>query len=154
MADGNNDKIQYPFAVYRFSVKVDNQDVVGGFSECSGLTMDNDVIEYRTGAEPTHMRKMPGLRKFTNIVLKRGFTSDNKLYEWRKKVIENGNGEYRSSGSISVLGEDGAEALRWSFTQAWPSKLEGPALNAKNNEVAIESMELVVETLTFEVPPK
>jgi len=43
--------------------------------------MENDVIEYRTGAEPAHMRKLPGLRKFANVVLKRGFVKDDTLYK-------------------------------------------------------------------------
>ncbi len=141
----------YPYTSYRFNVTIDGRTVVGGFSECSGLTLDNDVIEYRTGNDPTHMRKLPGLRKFTNVVLKRGFLQDDTLYKWRKNVIDAGPDKYRTSGSIEVLGEDNKPALRWSFKQGWPSKLEGPALNAKNNEVAVETLEVVVEELTFEL---
>ena len=140
---------EYPYASYRFRVTIDNMpEITAGFSECSGLTMDNDVIEYRTGADQTHMRKLPGIRKFTNIVLKRGLTKDGSLYKWRKMVIDSDQ-PYRFSGSITLLGEDGQAALTWGFTNAWPSKLEGPALNAKNSEVAVETLELVVETLDF-----
>src|SRR6185369_8578827 len=113
-------------------------------SECSGLTMDTDVIEYRTGVDPfLSVRKLPGLRKYTNIVLKRGFTTSDYLWVWRKMVIEPKKGEvYRRSGQIVLLGEDKEEVLRWKFYDAFPSKLEGPGLNAKNNEVAIETLEL------------
>jgi phage tail-like protein len=139
---------EYPYASYRFQVTIDDNDIkiVAGFSECSGLTMDNDVIEYRAGTNQPHVQKIPGLRKFTNIVLKRGLTKDITLYKWRKMVIDSDK-PYRLTGSISLLGEDGKEALTWSFTKAWPSKLEGPSLNAKNSEVAVETLELVVETL-------
>jgi len=40
--------------------------------------------------------------------------------------------------------------VRWSFREAWPRKLDGPTFNAKNNEVAIESLEIVVEHLDVE----
>jgi phage tail-like protein len=138
----------YPLASFNFEVTIDNPSIKVGFSECSGLTMDNDVVEYRTGKDLPHMRKVPGMRKFTNIVLKRGFVKDDALYNWRKMVID-ADGNYRSSGSVSLLGEDRKPALTWSFSNGWPSKLEGPSLNAKNSEVAIETLEIVVETLEF-----
>jgi hypothetical protein len=35
-----------------------------------------DPIEYRNGSEDITMRKIPGLKKFTNITLKRGVSGD------------------------------------------------------------------------------
>ena len=55
----------------------------------------------------------------------------------------------RGSGAIVLLSEDKKPVLRWEFFEAWPAKLDGPSLNAKNNEVAIETLELVVEKLEF-----
>jgi phage tail-like protein len=43
------------------------------------------------------------------------------------------------------------DVLRWHFENAWISKIEGPALKASGNEVAIESVELVHEGLSIEV---
>jgi phage tail-like protein len=53
----------------------------------------------------------------------------------------------RKSGSIVLLDENRQEALRWNFMQGWPSKWEGPTFNAKNSEVAIETLEIAVESL-------
>lgn len=139
---------EYPYASYNFQVTIDGLQIQAGFSECSGLTMDNDVIEYRSGNDLPHVRKLPGLRKFTNIVLKRGFTKDDSLYKWRKMVIDSDK-PYRYSGTITLLGEDRKPALSWSFTNGWPNKLEGPSLNAKTSDVAIETLEIVIETLEF-----
>jgi phage tail-like protein len=136
----------YPYTVFNFKVYVDKQEV-GGFSECAGLNMETDVIEYRTGHDDHSMRKIPGLKKFTNITLKRGFTKDKFLSDWRKTVIDGKT--VRHSGAIELLGEDKAAVLRWNFYDAWPTKLEGPSLNAKNNEVAIETLEMAVERLEF-----
>jgi phage tail-like protein len=35
----------------------------------------------------------------------------------------------------------------WSFTNGVPEKLQGPALNAKTNEIAIETLEIAHEGL-------
>jgi phage tail-like protein len=136
-----------PFSAFNFQVDIEGV-TVAGFSECSGLTTETDIIEYRTGdpkEDDITVRKLPGLKKFTNIALKRGYTDSKELWEWRKKVMD-GKTE-RKSGSIVLLNEAREEALRWNFYEGWPSKWEGPALNAKNNEVAIETLEIAIEKL-------
>jgi phage tail-like protein len=133
-----------PYSSFNFLIEIDGV-TVAGFSECSGLTTETDPIEYRNGDEDITVRKLPGLRKYTNISLKRGFTQDRDLWEWRKKVM-NGQTE-RHSGSIVLLDEARGEALRWNFRDGWPSKWEGPSVNAKNNEVAIETLEICHEGL-------
>jgi phage tail-like protein len=137
-----------PYTVFSFVVEIPGVGD-GGFSECTGLTMDNDVIEYRTGKDELRMKKLPGLRKFTNIVLKRGLTKDPGLYNWRKDVIEGKVKVFRKDGTVTLYGDERKPVLKWNFYSAWPSKLEGPALNAKNNEVAIETLELAVELVEF-----
>jgi phage tail-like protein len=136
-----------PFSAFNFLVEIDGV-TVAGFSECSGLTTETDIIEYRVGSEDITVRKLPGLKKFTNISLKRGYTNSKELWEWRKKVLD-GKTE-RQSGSIVLLNEARQPALRWNFREGWPNKWEGPTFNAKNNEVAIETMEIAHEGLVLE----
>ncbi len=115
---------EHPYASYNFQVTIDGLSIQAGFSECSGLTMDNDVIEYRAGSDLPHMRKMPGMRKFTNIVLKRGFSKDKSLYEWRKMVIDSDK-PYRYSGSVTLLGEDRKPALTGRSPVVGPASWKG-----------------------------
>ena len=136
-----------PFASFNFRVVIDGV-TVAGFSEVSGLTTETDAIEYRTGSEINHVRKMPGLAKSSNITLKRGYTSDRSLWEWRKLVIQGKT--QRQSGSIVLLNQAREPALTWKFTEGWPRKWEGPSFNSKNNEVAIETLEIVCETIELE----
>ena len=133
-----------PYSAFNFRVEIDGI-TVAGFSECSGLTTETDHIEYRTGVEDIRARKIPGQYKVPNLVLKRGYTTAKELWEWRKKVI-NGQTD-RRSGSIMLLDESRKPALEWKFTAGWPCKWEGPTLNAKNNEVAIETLEICHEGL-------
>lgn len=135
-----------PYAAFNFVVDI--QGMRAGFSEVGGLTSEQDMIEYREGNEDITNRKLPGLKKFTNINFKRGYTQSKDLWEWRKKVME-GQTE-RMSGTVTLLDEARQPALVWRFFEAWPTKWAGPALNAKNNEVAIEELEIAVEGLELE----
>jgi phage tail-like protein len=137
-----------PFRSFNFLVEVDGV-TTAGFSEVSGIMIETEPIEYRNGNENITVRKLPGIQKFGNITLKRGFTRDSALWEWRKTVLD-GKTE-RHSGSITLLNEAREASIRWNFREAWPSKLEGPSFNAANNEVAIETLELVVEAVEVEV---
>jgi phage tail-like protein len=134
-----------PYSAFNFLVTIDGVVDQAGFSEVSGLSIETDIIEYRTGGEDITVRKLPGLKKFSNIVLKRGVTPDTKLWEWRKQVLD-GKTE-RHSGSITLLDEARKPAVEWAFGEAWPRKLDGPTFNGKTNEVAVETLELAVESV-------
>ncbi|HYH84242.1 MAG TPA: phage tail protein [Pyrinomonadaceae bacterium] len=131
-----------PYSAFNFTVEIDGIPVAG-FTECTGLNTETDAIEYRTGDLDITVKKLPGLKKFGNITLKRGFTDNHDLWLWRKTVLD-GKTE-RRDGAVVLKNEARTEALRWTFREAWPRKWEGPAFNAKTNEVAIETLELVCE---------
>lgn len=133
-----------PYVNYNFLVEIDGI-TRAAFQECSGLDSRVDVIEYRQGGENTTLRKMPGMTKYANIVLKRGVTDDRELYDWHRSIIEGDIS--RRNGSIILLGRNGAEVARWDFERAWPVKWTGPSFNAEGNDTAIESFELAHEGL-------
>lgn len=133
-----------PYAAHNFVVQIDGISVAG-FSEVSGLSTETDIIEYRNGNEDITVRKLAGLKKFTNISLKRGMTKSQDLWKWRQTVMQ-GKTE-RKSGTIILQDEARQPALKWQFKEGWPSKWEGPSLNAKNNEVSIETMEIACEDI-------
>ena len=138
-----------PYSQFNFLIEIDGV-VKGGFSECSGLTSDTNVIDYREGNEKQlTTRRLPGLMKYTNIVLKRGYTADKSLWNWRQDVI---NGQIsRTTGSIILLDDARNTALTWNFREGWPCKLEGPALNGKTSEVAIETLEICHEGIELAI---
>lgn len=134
-----------PYAQFNFLIEIDGV-IRAGFSECSGLTSDTNIIDYREGNEK-HLtpRRLPGLMKYNNVVLKRGYTADKKLWVWRQTVID--GQVVRTTGSIMLLDDARNVALTWSFREGWPCKLEGPALNGKTSEVAVETLEICHEGL-------
>ncbi|MGK6353929.1 phage tail protein [Sphingomonas sp. DT-207] len=131
-----------PYAQYNFIIEI-NDIAAGGFTEVGGLSFEQDIIEYREGADSATVRKLPGLRKYANITLKRGYTQDRALWEWRKTTLDGRTA--RKNGAIVLRDESGAPALRWEFAEGWLSKYEGPALNSTANEAAIEAIEIAVE---------
>lgn len=134
-----------PYAAFNFRVEIDGV-ALAAFSEVSGLESETEVIEYRTGTESNAVRKLPGLTKHANIVLRRGVTQDAELWHWRM-TVEDGQVD-RRNGSIVLLDDDRSEVLRWNFLEGWISKWVGPTLNATGNEVAIETIEIAHEGLT------
>jgi len=109
-------------------------------------------MEYREGSDNNHgvstPRQLPGLIKYTRIVLKGGLTKDQSLWAWRLAVLEGRT--QRQSGSISLLDEGRNKVMSWSFHDGWPVKWDGPALNAKTSEVAIQTLEIAHEGLVLD----
>lgn len=137
-----------PYKNFRFRVEIDGLPQAG-FSECSGLGSQVEVIEYREGSDPAMVRKLPGLVKYPNVTLKRGVTASKELYAWHHAVVQ--GKIQRRACSIILLDESGADTVRWILSEAWPSKWEGPGLNAKGSEVAIETLTLTCEGIELVV---
>jgi phage tail-like protein len=136
-----------PYRNFRFRVEIDGI-VQAGFRECTGLGSHIEVIEIREGNEPSSAsRKVPGRVIYPDIVLKWGVTQSRELYNWHLAVIE---GQLqRKNGAIVLLDLSGNEVARWQFIDAWPSKWDGPTLNATGNDVAIESLTLTCERMVL-----
>ena len=142
-----------PYGCYNFQVEVigvspDGASVKGSFSEVYGLEVEMDVIEYRNGSEDITVRKLPGLKKFTNITLKRGIIGDLTFWNW---ILAAMNGTVqRTDMFIILLDENRNPVMRWHFVRAWPCKWKGPVLNAKGKEVAIETLEICHEGMSID----
>jgi phage tail-like protein len=137
-----------PLAGYHFHVEI-KSIFAGAFRECSGISSENEVIEYKGADEKGNsiVQKIPGRQKWDNITLKRGMTNSMELWKWRKLVEEGKVEQARQNGSIVVYNQANTEVARFNFERAWPSKISGPSLNAGNNEVAVEELVIVHEFL-------
>ena len=131
-----------PYKNFRFRVEIDGIQQAS-FAECAGLGSEIEVVEYREGSDPSAVRKLPGTVTYPDIVLRWGVTDSRELYNWHLGII-NGNLQ-RKNGSVVLLDDSGQERIRWNFFQAWPSKWVGPTLNARSDDVAIETLVLTCE---------
>ncbi|WP_292388418.1 phage tail protein [Methanosarcina sp. UBA5] len=134
---------QDPYRQFRFRVEIGSIKL--GFSECTFADTTTDPVEYREGDELPIFRKLSGLTKYGNITLKWGITDNMELFNWRQQIIDKGAENNRKDMSIILINEAGEDKARWEITRAWPSKYDPVDFNAKGNEVAIETLEIVHE---------
>jgi len=133
-----------PFKNFRFLVEIDGI-TQAGFSDCSGFGSNVEVVEYREGGDTPTVRKLPGKASYPDITLKYGITNSRELYDWHLAAV---NGAVdRRNGSIILQDDLGVEQVRWNFFSAWPSKYAAPEMNAKGNDVAIDSLTVSCERL-------
>ena len=140
--------MSYPLPVFHFSVDWGGTQLT--FSEVTGLNVEVQVIEYRDGLSPEYSTvKMPGLKKYGNITLKRGvFAGDNEYYNWLNEIKL--NKPERRDIIISLLNEEHEPVMTWKVMNAWPTKVTSPDLKASGNEAAIETLEIAHEGISIE----
>lgn len=143
-----------PYGAFNFRVSLgegDETQVVGGFSDVSGLGTEINYSEYRNGNEKVNtVRKIANTFKQEDVTLKRGLVGSTTLFEWVKQVREGGNG--RRTVVISLLDESSRDVVAvFKLLNAQPKKWVGPTLAAKGGgEVAMEELHLVHEGVVYE----
>lgn len=133
-----------PIQNFRFLVEIDGIEK-SSFNEVVMPHALIDVIEYREGNEPTYARKLSGLTRYSNVVLRWGITENMVLYNWIKSGMENGASASRRAMIILLLDETGKEKVRWNFFEAWPVRYKVSDLNAQTSEVVFEMIEIAFE---------
>ncbi|MBM7116688.1 phage tail protein [Archangium primigenium] len=135
-------------ATYNFKVELGGI-TRAGFKECSGLESTIGAVKYREGTDPTlAQRQLPGLQSVSNIVLKRGISQDNALWEWHKQAIE--GKVTRRDISIVLRDDQGNDKIWWNVKNCWPTKWSGPTLDATSESTAIETLELAHEGISVQ----
>jgi phage tail-like protein len=135
-----------PYLSGNFRILIDNITVTH-FSEALGLEAAVDVVDYRAGdSNENSVIKLAGLRRFSNITLRRGLTSDASLWNWFNNILS-GTMDRRSV-VVELLDAQDNLVWRWSLLNAWPCRWAGPSLVANSSEVALETVEICCESLT------
>lgn len=129
-----------------FLVEVDGV-TIGRFSEISGLEVEVSTEEISEGGQNGFVHKVPGAMRWPNLILKRGVTDDDNLFEWFKKssgegFTAGGNQVARSTAAITLMGRDGVRVRSWNVDAAFPIKWSGPTLAAGSNEMVVEELEI------------
>ena len=117
-------------------------------SEGSGLETEYAMIEYRAGDSPVFTKqKMPGMRKASDVTLKKGIFKDDKaMWDWINSIKL--NTIKRATVTISLLDESGKPVKTWELTNAWPKKITVEGFKADGNMAAIETLILAHEGVT------
>lgn len=119
---------------------------VGRFTECSGLEVQIEVETYEEGGVNGFSHQLPGRMTWPNLVLKRGITTDNGLFEWfNESVGTTFNAESkteRKTVDVTMVSASGERLRTWTLYDAMPVKWTGPSFAKSNDDVATEELEL------------
>lgn len=134
-----------PLGAFNFRLEIQGAESAR-FAECSGLGVKVHAIEYREGGINQVVHRLPGPVKYGDVTLRYGLTSSLDMWEWFLSAVE--GHVSRRNVSIVVLRPNGVdEAARWNLVNAWPCEWRGAPLDALGQEIAVESVTLVFDTL-------
>lgn len=134
-------------AAFRFAVQIDGISEAS-FTECTLPPLEVDVTEEKEGGYNDGTHLLAGRIKKGSLTLKRGLAQSSELLNWYVQVMQGEVEEARRKVSITLFDSEGEQVMRWDFRGAYPSKWEGPSLNAGSDKVAIETLELSYEGVT------
>jgi len=148
--EGDKQGAVWPMPKFYFKVTWGGKEIA--FQEVSGLDIQSEEIKYRHGnSKEFSVIKMPGMKKFGNVTMKKGvFKGDNKFWDWLKQIEL--NKIKRVPVIISLLDQGDKAVMTWTLLNAWPTKISSTDLKSEGNEVAIETIEIVHEGLTIDNP--
>lgn len=144
-----------PYGAFNFLVNlgiVDENSIIGGFSDVSGLNTEFTIAEYRNGNEMTnYVHKIPGIHKVGDVTLKRGLINSRDIKEWIELTRKN-DPKAKRRVVITLLDEARTPVQKWVLDGVIPLKYSGPTLAAKGGgDVAME--ELVLSSENIEIEP-
>jgi len=139
-----------PLPAYVFKISIDGLTGCAFFKSVGGISYEVETTPLKEGGVNNTTWNLVGGFKWKNIVLKRGFTADSSLLKWRTDWL--GGTMVRHSGKITQLDSALNAVCSWSFTGGFPVKWEISEFDASKNEVAIETLEIAHDGLTYASP--
>ena len=133
-----------PDTVFTFRVEIDGI-MSASFRSASGLEWAMEVQSFYQGGENTHKVNLIGKGNFTPLKLKKGFFSaTSEFFNWMKFLMNPGGSSiHRATISLVILADDGStEVGRFNLYNAFMSKYTGPAMDASQNDIAFEEVEI------------
>lgn len=149
MSDNNIN--YFPAAVFYFSVHIGGNEYA--FQEVSGLEVERELEEIVEGGVNNYVHKVPKRTKYNNIVLKRGSVkAKSSLIKWCERTIQSDltNKIQTKDIIIKLLDpESDSKVIGWNVIKAYPVKWSMGNLNAQDNSIAIETIELAFRSFSF-----
>jgi phage tail-like protein len=144
-----------------FSVEILGKPLVNftgieaGFQEVSGIVASIKIDSITEGGENRFAHKVPARVSYAgNLELKRGLiVASSPFGNWCSDLLSRGLnalGKTIKTHDIIVhlLDNDQVPVMSWQFVGAYPVKWEVTSLNAKQDEIAVESISLAYQYYT------
>lgn len=152
------ESVTSPFINFRFEVLLTLSTPLNGisdpvcnasFAECSGLDMTMQPHSFNEGGANQTQIHLKGKVTYGQLTLRRGMTPNQHLRLWFDAAGQPGINA-RADGTVIMHQPDGSVATVFKLTGCLPVSFRGPALNARNGDIAIEEMQLAYQRLSIE----
>jgi phage tail-like protein len=146
----------YPPAGFHFRVnfldipKVVDNDVL--FQSVSGLTTTMETETVKEGGENRFSHVLPVRCQHSDLVLKRGLLKDSGIIAWCRDALEAFSFQ-PTTVLIHLLNEKHEPLVTWNVVHVWPKKWSTGDLNAEQNALLIETLELNYNFFTVNHSP-
>jgi phage tail-like protein len=117
------------------------------FQSVSGLSVEYDTEEYKEGGENRFTHKLPVRTKYSDLVLKRGMLTGSAVVGWFLDAFRNRAFSARNVNVI-LMNERGEPLRTWKVAHAVPRKWTVSDLNANENSIVVETLELTYQYFT------
>lgn len=139
-----------PLTAFTFGLKIEGAPGDAGagtafFKSVGGLSYETEVVDYQEGGVTGFTRKIPGLRKYGNITLKRGITADKSFAAWYRLIEDGEIQQARKNGTIVLYDTAQREVARWNLSGVWPSRI-AIETNEETGDI-VEIITLAVELI-------
>ena len=135
-----------PYRQHRFRVEI-HGIAQAGFAEVLMPKSSLELIEYWEGEKPMPVTVLSGRADHENLILRWGITDNLELFNWWNIVQRQGCAEHKKNLSIILMDDAGNDKIKWSLTNAWPVTYEVSDLNALENGVCLEMIEIAFDRL-------
>ena len=133
----------YPPVGFHFKVEfvgIGNDNDIR-FQSVSGLSVEFDTEAYKEGGENRFEHTLPVRTKYPDLSLKRGMLTDSKVIDWCLDAFQN-RVFIPVHINISLLNEEHQPLKTWSVYNAWPKKWSVSDLNAQDNSIVVETLDI------------
>lgn len=136
------------FAIPKFHFNVTIDGKLISFQEVTGLTQENEFLEYRHGDDLEFVtQKRVGMKKTGTVSFKKGiFSGTTNVLDLYEKV--NAIESYFANQDpieilVSLMDESGESVVEWNIVGAVPVKMDNGDLKSEENALAFEQIDFV-----------
>lgn len=138
---------------FYFEVEIGGQTV--SFKEVNGLEVSLETEEVIEGGNNLYKHHLPVRQSFSKLILAKGVVNESdSFYEWVKEVLllqetlDNSFGKKLKTILVHLKSPQNGEKIRsWQVVNAYPIKWSVSSLNAMENKITIETVDLAFQYL-------
>jgi phage tail-like protein len=134
---------------FLFHILVDSEPV-GDFLLVEGIGRKRAVVPHVEGGRNHAPHVLIGAPSHQEVTLRWGMMERTALWAWADQVDV--GAPFRRDVDVLQLTRDGRLQRTYRLIGAWPIEWAGPTFDATESRIPVESLKLVFDAMTVEVP--